>query len=266
MPEAIRTAVRNNGGGHSNHTLFWQIMKTERRRRADRQRGRRNRCRVRLVRHVQGTVRRGRCRPVRQRLGLADQRRRRARHRELAQPGQPESWTARRSSSASTSGSTPTTCDTRNRRPDYISAWFNTIHWDEVNRPPRVGACMRHGLRALSVPRAPGGRHRRVAVAGGAGRGRSSSSASTPGWPPSLLLVALAVRPDPPARRAGRAAWGSARSSWQPARCWSIGRRSAGRSRACVRCCSGRRRWGAGPRSSRRRRAGRWSRRDSPRG
>jgi superoxide dismutase, Fe-Mn family len=26
VPEAIRTAVRNNGGGHANHTLFWQIM------------------------------------------------------------------------------------------------------------------------------------------------------------------------------------------------------------------------------------------------
>ena len=26
LPEAIRTAVRNNGGGHSNHSMFWQIM------------------------------------------------------------------------------------------------------------------------------------------------------------------------------------------------------------------------------------------------
>lgn len=26
LPEAIRTAVRNNGGGHANHTLFWDIM------------------------------------------------------------------------------------------------------------------------------------------------------------------------------------------------------------------------------------------------
>lgn len=26
VPEAIRTAVRNNGGGHSNHTLFWRVM------------------------------------------------------------------------------------------------------------------------------------------------------------------------------------------------------------------------------------------------
>ena len=26
VPEAIRPAVRNNGGGHSNHTFFWEIM------------------------------------------------------------------------------------------------------------------------------------------------------------------------------------------------------------------------------------------------
>jgi Fe-Mn family superoxide dismutase len=26
VPEAIRTAVRNNGGGHVNHTMFWQRM------------------------------------------------------------------------------------------------------------------------------------------------------------------------------------------------------------------------------------------------
>src|SRR5215472_5755457 len=26
VPEAIRTAVRNNGGGHINHSMFWTIM------------------------------------------------------------------------------------------------------------------------------------------------------------------------------------------------------------------------------------------------
>ena len=26
VPEGIRTAVRNNGGGHWNHSMFWQIM------------------------------------------------------------------------------------------------------------------------------------------------------------------------------------------------------------------------------------------------
>ena len=27
VPEDIRTVVRNNGGGHVNHTMFWEIMK-----------------------------------------------------------------------------------------------------------------------------------------------------------------------------------------------------------------------------------------------
>jgi Fe-Mn family superoxide dismutase len=27
LPEEIKTAVRNNGGGHYNHSLFWEIMK-----------------------------------------------------------------------------------------------------------------------------------------------------------------------------------------------------------------------------------------------
>ena len=26
LPESVRTAVRNNGGGHYNHSLFWQCM------------------------------------------------------------------------------------------------------------------------------------------------------------------------------------------------------------------------------------------------
>ena len=26
LPEAVRATVRNNGGGHANHTMFWQVM------------------------------------------------------------------------------------------------------------------------------------------------------------------------------------------------------------------------------------------------
>jgi Fe-Mn family superoxide dismutase len=26
LPESIRTAVRNNGGGHANHSMFWKLM------------------------------------------------------------------------------------------------------------------------------------------------------------------------------------------------------------------------------------------------
>lgn len=29
VPEEIRTAVRNNGGGHANHKLFWTILSPE---------------------------------------------------------------------------------------------------------------------------------------------------------------------------------------------------------------------------------------------
>ena len=34
LPEGIRTAVRNNAGGHANHSLFWDDHEPGRRRRA----------------------------------------------------------------------------------------------------------------------------------------------------------------------------------------------------------------------------------------
>ncbi len=27
IPEAVRTAIRNNGGGHANHSLYWEILR-----------------------------------------------------------------------------------------------------------------------------------------------------------------------------------------------------------------------------------------------
>jgi superoxide dismutase, Fe-Mn family len=29
VPESVRTAIRNNAGGHVNHTMFWQILKKD---------------------------------------------------------------------------------------------------------------------------------------------------------------------------------------------------------------------------------------------
>ena len=35
VPDAIKTAVRNNGGGHANHSLFWTQLAPQRRRRTE---------------------------------------------------------------------------------------------------------------------------------------------------------------------------------------------------------------------------------------
>ena len=76
VPEDIRTAVRNNGGGHANHSMFWQIMGPRAGDRCD--------CRcaelvVRKLRLVQRSVCESRNGALRKRMGLADQSGRKAR-------------------------------------------------------------------------------------------------------------------------------------------------------------------------------------------
>ncbi len=89
VPEAIRNAVRNNGGGHVNHTMFWKIMAPERRRRTQRRHRRRHQERLRRFQRLQGEVQRRRPEAVRQRLGVAGARPgRQAAGHELGQPGQ----------------------------------------------------------------------------------------------------------------------------------------------------------------------------------
>ncbi len=84
VPEDIRTAVRNNGGGHANHSMFWQIMGPNAGGAPTGAIADAINAIVRQLRHVQGSVREGRRRPLRQRLGVGHRRGRQARDREHA--------------------------------------------------------------------------------------------------------------------------------------------------------------------------------------
>ena len=79
VPEDIRTAVRNNGGGHANHSMFWQIMGPNAGGAPTGAIADAINVVVRRLRQVQGRVREGRRRPLRQRLGVGDRQRRQAR-------------------------------------------------------------------------------------------------------------------------------------------------------------------------------------------
>ena len=71
LPEDKRGPVRNNGGGHYNHSLFWESMSPDGGGEPDGDLGAAIDVGVRLLRRLQGEVRGRRRRPVRLRLGVA---------------------------------------------------------------------------------------------------------------------------------------------------------------------------------------------------
>ena len=56
VPADIRGAVRNNGGGHANHSMFWKMMGPKAGGAADRQAGGRHQRDLRQLRCVQGKI------------------------------------------------------------------------------------------------------------------------------------------------------------------------------------------------------------------
>ena len=109
LPEAIRTAVRNNGGGHANHSLFWTLMAPNAGGAPTGKIAEAINSQFGGFDSVQGAVRQGRDRRGSAAAGRGSCRRR-ASWRSRAPPTRTaRSWKARSRSSASTCGSTPTT-------------------------------------------------------------------------------------------------------------------------------------------------------------
>src|SRR5690606_11655906 len=133
VPEDIRTAVRNNGGGHSNHTLFWTVMGPNAGGEASGAVGD-------AIRSAFGDFA-----SFREKFGNAAKGRFGSGWAWLvADGGGVKVVDTANQDSPLMEGLTPVLgldvwehayyLNYQNRRPDYIEAWWNVVRWDEVNR------------------------------------------------------------------------------------------------------------------------------------
>ena len=131
VPEAIRTAVRNNGGGHANHTLFWEIMRP----------GGANRPSGELAGAIDDAF--GGFDAFKEQFAKACAGRFGSGWGWLiAGGGKLSIESTANQDSPLMEGKTPILgCDVwehayylkyQNRRPDYVTAWWNVVNWDEV--------------------------------------------------------------------------------------------------------------------------------------
>jgi Fe-Mn family superoxide dismutase len=133
VPEDVRTAVRNNGGGHVNHTMFWQIMGP----------GKGGAPTGRIADLITGTF--GGFDAFKDQMNKAG----------VARFGSGWVWLVEAGGKFAIE-STPNQDNPmmegkrpvfgidvwehayylkyQNRRPDYLAAWWNVVNWDEINR------------------------------------------------------------------------------------------------------------------------------------
>src|SRR5512142_798451 len=134
VPEAIRTAVRNNGGGHVNHTMFWKIMKPK----------------------AGGDPTGAIAQAINKTFGNFKDFKTKFNDAGTKQFGSGWVWLAGKSDGSVQIISTPNqdnpiTQDLypifgndvwehayylkyHNRRPEYLAAWWNVVNWDEINK------------------------------------------------------------------------------------------------------------------------------------
>jgi Fe-Mn family superoxide dismutase len=131
LPEEKRTAVRNNGGGHANHTLFWEIMSP----------GGRSDPSGALATAIGDT------------FGSVDELKAQVNDAGVKRFGSGWSWlvwdgtglavlSTANQDSPIMDGKTPILgvdvwehayyLEYQNRRPDYLAAWWNVVNWDVV--------------------------------------------------------------------------------------------------------------------------------------
>jgi Fe-Mn family superoxide dismutase len=131
VPETIRTAVRNHGGGHYNHTLFWRMMK----------------------KGGGGEPRGDLARAIEKRFGSFDDFKALFSDTALKVFGSGWAWLVwdggRLAVEATPNQDTPLSAGRtpllgldvwehayylkyQNRRADYITAWWNVVNWDDV--------------------------------------------------------------------------------------------------------------------------------------
>ena len=133
LPEGIRTAVRNNGGGHANHTLFWQIMGP----------GAGGAPTGQVADAINGAF--GSFDGLKEKFAAAAMGRFGSGWAWLvADGGSLSIESSPNQDSPAMSGKTAVLgldiwehayyLNYQNRRPDYIAAWWNVVNWAEVNR------------------------------------------------------------------------------------------------------------------------------------
>jgi len=134
LPEDVRGVIRNNGGGHVNHTMFWQIMGPKK------------------GGNPTGAI----ADAINKTFGSFDAFKEKFEAAGVNQFGSGWAWLVRTKSGEFKITSTPNQDNPlsnsefpvlgndvwehayylkyQNRRPDYLKAWWNVLNWDEINK------------------------------------------------------------------------------------------------------------------------------------